>query len=430
MRSVGSSVVVAVTVAGAAAFFPLTSLAADAGPTDAGALVDAAVPSSLAQAADAGVPESIHGCVPSLAKGAARPVVSEEFPRHGVSGWVATLTLTILHGKGEHVLPTGMAIQRGSDAEKELQKAGFAFPEQDGGTGATTVTVLPEDKDHPEIVTTVLEMPVLLLPEKPGRSALTLPPLPVAVARANGEVSTVCTRAHTITVDDPISEAPDPEPRPNPPPRPQREEWREAKIAAIVLALAAVLGAIFAWALHVWRKRPKPVPPPPPPRPAWEVALEKLGAVRRAGYLDEGRADEHCDRVSDALREYVGKTLGFDGLERTTDEIAIELGRSGLPDAEKSKVLEVLRECDLVKFAKFVPDGPTCLGFLDTAEAHVKRTMPRLGSRPEKGGPTAGAEGDAPARDTTEEGRPEAPRPSPTPDDETRAPSADEEPPR
>lgn len=438
MRSVGSSVVVAVAVAGAASFFSLTSLAADAGPIDAGALVDAAVPSTLAQAADAGVLESIHGCVPSLAKGAARPVVSEDFPRHGVSGWVATLTLTIRHGKGEHVLPTGMAIQRGSDAEKELQKAGFAFPEQDGGTGATTVIVLPEDKDHPEIVTTALEMPVLLLPEKPGRSVLTLPPLPVAVARANGEVSTVCTHLHTITVDDPISEVPDPEPRPNPPPRPQREEWREAKIAAIVLALAAVLGVLFGWALHLWRRRPKPVPPPPPPRPAWEVALEKLGAVRRAGYLDEGRADEHCDRVSDALREYLGKTLGFDGLERTTDEIARELGRSGLPDAEKAKVLGVLRECDLVKFAKFVPDGPTCLGFLDTAEAHVKRTMPRPGSRPERAALAGGAEVDAPPRDAVGDEPTDAPRPSAPTSDEPRAattdePSAtppDEEPPR
>ena len=35
--------------------------------------------------------------------------------------------------------------------------------------------------------------PLLVLPDKPGRSSLELPPLPVAVARSNGEIATVCT---------------------------------------------------------------------------------------------------------------------------------------------------------------------------------------------------------------------------------------------
>jgi hypothetical protein len=374
-----SALFVACTCASPMALAQLAKKRSDAGVPDAA--LGASAPSAVVPTLDAQAPESVHGCVQNLAKGAARPVISEELPHRGTSGWISTLTLTIRHGRGEHVLPNGLELQHGGEAEKELRTAGFAFPEQDGGTGSARVTVLPEDKDHPEIVTTVLEIPVVLLPEKPGRNALVLPPLPVAIARANGDLSTVCTHAHSITVEDPIANEPEAEPRPNPPPRAQREEWREAKLFAIVMASALVLGVLFGLLFRQWKNRPRPVPPPPPPRPAWEVALERLHEVRHAGLLDTNRKGEFCDRVSDALREYVGTALGFDGLERTTDEITEELRKSTMPDVERTRVLDVLRECDLVKFAKYMPETEACAGMLDAAEAHVRRTMPRSSTK-------------------------------------------------
>lgn len=361
---------------------------------------DAQAPTAAVSAAapDAQAPVSVHGCVESIARGASRPVVTDELPRRGTSGWAASLTVTIRHGRGEHVLPNGLELQRSSEAEKELRAAGFALPEQDGGTGAARVTVLPEDPNRKEIVVTVLELPLVLLPEKPGRSTLVLPPLPVAVARANGELSTVCTRSHAIVVDDPIASADtaDPPPRPNPPPAPQREEWREAKLAAGAAAVGLGLGVVGALLYRSWKRRPRPVPPPPPPRPAWELALERLHDVRHAGLLDAGRPAEFCDRVSDALREYLGASLGFDGLEQTTDEIAAHLGRGGLAENERARVLGILRECDLVKFAKFAPERAACEAMLDSAERHVRVTMPRKrGDGPRARGPRGAPAGDA-----------------------------------
>ena len=77
----------------------------------------------------------------------------------------------------------------------------------------------------------------------------------------------------------------------------------------------------------VWRKltQPKPEPPPPPPRPPWDVALEELDEVRHAGLLEVERYGEYFDRMSDALRRYLGARFGFDGLESTTDEILAAL---------------------------------------------------------------------------------------------------------
>ncbi len=374
--SVGASVGVAVALAvglGALAFTPSARAESpEAGASDAG--LDA----------QAAPPESVRGCVEALAKGASRPVMSEDLPRRGTSGWAATLTLTIRHGRGEHVLPNGLELQRASEAEKELRAAGFAFPEQDAGTGAARVTVLPEDPHRKEIVVTVLELPLVLLPEKPGRSTLVLPPLPVAVVRANGEVSTICTRAHSIVVDDPIADTPEPGPRPNPPPRAQREEWKEAKLAAGFISAGLALGLLGAGLYRKWKNRPRPAPPAPPPRPAWELALERLHEVRHAGLLDVGRQAEFCDRVSDALRDYLGATLGFDGLEQTTDEIAGLLAGGGLSEGERARVIAVLQECDLVKFAKFAPERAACAAMLDSVEQHVRLTMPRRGAEPRR----------------------------------------------
>src|SRR5205085_10258136 len=99
-------------------------------------------------------------------------------------------------------------------------------------------------------------LPLVLLPPKPGRNTLTLPPLPVAVARASGEIASVCTRPHAIVVEDPVSSTPDPRPQPNPPPRPQMEEWTALERALEWLAIGLVLGALVAWLVRKWLHRP------------------------------------------------------------------------------------------------------------------------------------------------------------------------------
>jgi hypothetical protein len=346
-------------------------------------------------AGQAAAAESIGGCVESVPKGMQRPVVREAFPQHGTSGWAAALRVTVVHGKGERVLPAGLDLSSATEAKKLLREHGFAIPEPDGGAGARLFTE-PDDPSKPA-ATTHLELPLVLLPEKPGRQWMNLPPLPVAVARANGEIATVCTSPHRIIVDDPIASVPQAEPRPNPPPRPQREEWTALRKAVLWGGLGVLLGAILAF--FAWRHltRPKPPPPPPPPRPPWEVALEQLDEVRHAGLLDALRYGEYFDRVSDAVRGYLGARFGFDGLESTTDEILAALEKRGegfvhrgrddagafhgpRPGVPLDDVRSFLRECDLVKFANLTPTPEQCAAALSMGEQLVRGTMPGAGA--------------------------------------------------
>ena len=339
---------------------------------------------------DAGAAADIGGCVESVPKGAQRPLVSDTFPPRGTSGWAATLSITVRHCKGERVLPAGLDLGAAVEAKKYLRKAGFTIPDQDGGAAAHLWTE-PDDKAR-SLSVTHIELPLLVLPDKPGRSSLELPPLPVAVARSNGEIATVCTHPHLITVEDPTANTPQATPKLNPPPRPQREEWTALKKALLWGSLGLIAGALLAYFGYRQLTKPKPPEPPPPPRPPWEIALEKLDEVRHAGLLDARREADYFDRVSDAVRGYLGARFGFDGLESTSDEILTALKKQAggfvrldaaeadpsapAPGVPLDEVRRFLGDCDLVKFANLKPSPDQCASALTSGEHIVRATMP------------------------------------------------------
>jgi hypothetical protein len=310
-------------------------------------------------------------CSEHVPSGATRPAVKETFPARAVSGYAVPLEVTIEHGKGETVLPQGFQIQSSGAAARSLQEAGFVLPDVDGGAGPVLTTQATANG-----ATSKVSIPVLVLPKEPGRNKMILPPFPIAVARASGELLTICTEPHAVLVEDPTASTPDAKPHANPPPRQQIEEWTLAKQLALGALAGAALAALAAWLVGRWMRRPRPLPPPPPPRPPWEVALEELFAVRYAGLAKEARYAEHYDRVSDAVRKYLGGRYGFDGLETTTHEMTAILKRVEPPVYELPVILGFLEECDLVKFARFTPSDEDCTRVLDQAEHIVRMTVP------------------------------------------------------
>jgi hypothetical protein len=310
-------------------------------------------------------------CQEKLPAGKERPKLTEKLPSRGTSGHAFTLTLSVEHGKGETVLPGGLQLSQESAGLRALERQGLFLPDPDGGAGPAL-----ERTEQGDRVTTKLELSFVPLPPNPGRNSLEVPPLPVSIARASGDVIVLCTQRHQIVIEDPIANTSNPTPKPNPPARPQREEWTFLKNALLIGAIALVLGALLAWLLGKWMKRARPVPPPPPPRPPWEVALEELFDVRHAGLVAEGRLAEHFDRVSDTLRKYLGARFGFDGLESTTRE-ALSVLREVQPPVEPLESIEsFLRQADLVKFAKIVPSAEDGELALVRAEHIVKNTLP------------------------------------------------------
>lgn len=375
----------------------LASAAQDAGPSDASASEAAMLPSSdAAGAMDGPVDVSADStrttvdaqgedaaedggrvwasCMEHLPEGVTRPKLTNSFPARGLAGHALILQVQVEHGLGESVLPNGFRIQRDSDAARALATAGFTLPEPDGGSGPS----LSRREADGKAVTDV-RIPLVTLPETPGRHELTLPPVPIAIARASGELFTLCTTPHVVVVDEPIANEPEASPQDNPPARPQREIWTLARDLTYGGLLGGLIAALLAWLFLMWRRRPKPPAPPPPPRPPWEVAFEALDEVRRSNLVAQGQRSEHVDRVSDVVRVYLGARFGFDGIESTTDEVLQSLRRIQPPLLVFDEVRRLLQDSDLVKFARWSPTDADCDEVLVTADKIVRATMPTIG---------------------------------------------------
>jgi hypothetical protein len=284
---------------------------------------------------------------------------------------VAWLEVVVSHGRGETVLPGGVGLQLEGEAAETLKKSGFLLPNPEG-------SVRPEltREETASGAKTTLKLPVVPLPSRPGRVELTLPPLPIAVARASGETFHLCTRPHTLRVEEPIANQSAPTPKGNPPPRRQLEQWLLLKYATYFALAALAIGGLLAWLILRWLARPRPTKPLPPPRPPWEVALEELHDVRFAGLVELGRPDEHYARVANTIRKYLGARFGFDGLESTTREVLGRLRHVAVAAVALPEIERFLRHADLVKFARLTPSPEECRVVLERAEDVVRKTMP------------------------------------------------------
>lgn len=308
-------------------------------------------------------------CVANVPEGKEPPKLVETFPARGKSGHRAVLMVEVVHGPGERVLPSALDVDTDSPAFRALRSEGFRFPSAQGPSR-------PELRREEQGATarTRFSLPLLLLPEEPGRKEMTLPPLPIAISRSSGEIITVCTASHTITVEEPIANEPNPAPKANPAPGRQRELFVGLRNAVYGGALGLLLATALGLVVRAWRKRPKKAVPPPPPRPPWEVALEALADIRRSGWVEDGRFGEHFDRVSHVLRRYLGERYGFDALESTTREIVTALAGRQVGHEESELVRRFLDESDLVKFAKLTPTAAQYHWLWDTAQQVVERT--------------------------------------------------------
>jgi hypothetical protein len=188
----------------------------------------------------------------------------------------------------------------------------------------------------------VWEQRLMLAAFKPGRVPLT--PVQIAVPLRTGTVQAATPAGLALAVRSVIPpEEKDPKPKPaaalKPLPLGERFWWTVAVLSALCL--------LAAWLLMRQRRKAAAstaaVPALPP--------LEELAAE-----LDRLRAEPSMvalhTRLSLALRRYVGRRLPFPAVESTTSEIQRQLLSRRMPGPLVRQTVELLRACDLVKFAR------------------------------------------------------------------------------
>ena len=118
-------------------------------------------------------------------------------------------------------------------------------------------------------------------------------------------------------------------------------------------------------------------------RTPWETAIDELDRIERLDLPEDGRFKEHYTLVADTTRVYVQAMYlrdvsPVDAIDMTTDEISDALRRSPLDYDDAKLVLDLLREADFVKFAKYRPAVSQAYEASGQARYIVEVTRPAL----------------------------------------------------
>jgi hypothetical protein len=210
---------------------------------------------------------------------------------------------------------------------------------------AEILATKPPEKTGEANGTAIWEQRIVLVGFRTGK--IELPPVAVAVPL---KASTLQVQTAAGLGFDVRSVLPPKEKDPNPKPKPAAP-LRQLPIGAAfwwtLAGLSALCGLLF-WGL--WRQSRRRAAEAEAARPALPPFDELAGA------LDALEAEPSMlrlhTRLSLALRQYLSRTLGVPALESTTSEVHRTLVGRRLAAPLVRQTVELLRACDLVKFAR------------------------------------------------------------------------------
>jgi hypothetical protein len=158
--------------------------------------------------------------------------------------------------------------------------------------------------------------------------------------------------------------------------KPLKDQWNappNVLIPALAAVAAIALAALIWW---LWGRRRASVTeaPPVPVLPADYVALTELTRIEKLGLLERGEFKSYYTLVVDAVRNYLNGRFGVDAMDRTTEEVLDDVRDRGV---QVEPLEPLLREADLVKFAKHVPTRDNGTAAMHSAREVVTKTAPR-----------------------------------------------------
>ncbi len=125
-------------------------------------------------------------------------------------------------------------------------------------------------------------------------------------------------------------------------PQKKNDWWYMAAGGLLLLLLLVYL---------LMRKKPRPVQTPGPPVNPYEEAKKQLAQLQS----EKPPVKQYYSRLTDIFRLYVFRKKNILSLQKTTDDLVIQLRSLDLGKEQFDKLSQSLRLADFVKFAKYIP---------------------------------------------------------------------------
>ena len=146
--------------------------------------------------------------------------------------------------------------------------------------------------------------------------------------------------------------------------------WAVVSFLAVLLATAGLV-AYEAWQLL--KRKPNGARASGPPKAPHEIALEELQALGALAVPDR-QAYERCAEI---IRVYLDSRFAIPALLLTTSDLLKMMRQAEIDRPIVGLTRDLLARCDLVKFAKFMPEGPEFRQDIAAAIQIVKATAPK-----------------------------------------------------
>jgi oxygen tolerance protein BatD len=138
-----------------------------------------------------------------------------------------------------------------------------------------------------------------------------------------------------------------------------------------ILATVILLGIGVFYFLYNRRKQVATVSEKSRLNP-YEEAMQALEELRKQGTPADGMVKNYYTKLNDILRIYIMRKLGIGTLEKTNDELVLQLQKIGLPRDQFTQLSEALRLADFVKFAKYTPGATDMQSSFQTIKSSIE----------------------------------------------------------
>lgn len=143
----------------------------------------------------------------------------------------------------------------------------------------------------------------------------------------------------------------------------------------VLLIVAALVWGLLRY-LKERGKRLRDLFRPAPPEPPHVVAIKALEALHHQKLWQNNRHKLYYSTLTDILRTYIAGRWGVGAMEMTSEEIIEAVRPLELPDKARMDLTAILRDADLVKFAKFTPENEQNESDYQKAYYFVEETKP------------------------------------------------------
>ena len=159
-----------------------------------------------------------------------------------------------------------------------------------------------------------------------------------------------------------------------PPVEISRDWWQLGRW--LILGGSIIILGVFALILYQRKKQGKGLFPQKeePPWPPHEMAFLNLDHLRHSDLLAKGAIKEYYIEISEIIRRYIEGRYFVIAMEMTTFEVLEGLSDADLSEEEYQLFSEFFSQCDLVKFAKYIPSEKESEEIMNLAFEIVNRT--------------------------------------------------------